>query len=411
MKYLNFYGFTVFFLIGVRMSAISIGDYVDYTEDKNKLEYGTVMEVLGGGKLRIRPHRGLGDFIADVSKLPIRVIKDAKAIKELQPKKGEYSINLMWVKNKLDGGLYIFPDKGIEASLAKVVHWAKKNPSEKIVVWYDSAMVDPKAVINTYAVLSRIFPEQAKQIIFNDLRVFPEVEKDYGEFSAEIPIYFRVDLLRVIAAYNVIKKALEEGRKNYFVYSDIDVTPMSKDEIFDASTMMDLLRYGIVMAHGGNNEYQFENSFQIWSADKPNLLWAAKTAIIELNILRAERFLGIPKAERKPENLEQMVYNSYDDMFRFFYHMEGWGKSTGVGKLPGRPYRAYRLDSMRGSSLEFDIKDPELILEKGFIAPRDENEEKVEYKLLYIPRKVIEAPRSRFGGQPTRYPKEVTLRN
>lgn len=418
MKNLNFYRFIAFCLIGFKVFALGVGDYIDYTEDKNKLEYGTVMEILGGGKFRIRPHRTIGDFIADITKLPMRVLEDAKAIKQLQPKKGEYSINLMWVKNKPDGGLYVFPDNGIEESLAKVVHWAKKNPSEKVVVWYDGAMVVQKAVPNTYEVLSRIFPQFAKQIIFNDLRVFPEIKENPKVFSPKIPVYFRVDLLRVIAAYNIIKRAAEEGLRYYFVYSDIDVTSMNKDEIFDASTMMDLNKYGIVMAHGGYNQYNFENSFQIWSSTNQDLLVAAKAALIDINIIRAQNILGggnwINSQPNDASPLEQVVYNSYVPMFHYFYYLQGWIDLSLEIPL-GILVDFNRQDIMDtfgvndGKYLPILKKNPEV---KFNIESIDlTSGKKISASSLYIPRKIIEAPASRHGGQPTKYPKDISIRN
>lgn len=113
-----------------------MGDYVDYTENKNNLEYGTIMESLGNGKFVIRPHRTQGDFVADASKLPIRVIKDAQAIRALQPKMGEYTIDSCGLKKSLIGA-HTFFQISIEANLAKVANWAKKNALSQVVVWYD----------------------------------------------------------------------------------------------------------------------------------------------------------------------------------------------------------------------------------------------------------------------------------
>lgn len=266
------------------------------------------------------------------------------------------------------------------------------------------ATVDKKAVDNTSVLLEVYLAKKGlfqNQVVFKDLRNFPEVQKNPEVFSPQVPVYFRVDLLRVIAAYNVVKKAAEEGRRHYFVYADIDVTSMSKEEIFDASTLMDLQRYGILMAQGGGNDDHFENSFQIWSTRKPNLLVAAQQAIINPSIRQAKNYLKGLKEKGNMLPIEESVYKLYPSMFRFFYHLEGWGEASEVEKLPDGQYRIPR-------SLSLKIKDHELILNK-FIDPDDPE---IVLDTLYIPRKIIDAPPSRFGGQPTQFnPREITPRN
>lgn len=345
------------------------------------------------------------------------MIRSKTEIEASKPKFDEYTINLMWVKAKPDGGRYIFRDKDLEANLNKSVAWASKNPLATVVIWYDSAMVDEKAVANTLDVLDRIspknrFPGNVRPIIFKDLRQFPEILDNPSVFSDKTPVYFRVDLMRVIAAYNVLKTA---QKRHYFAYADVDVTPMGRDELFDASTQMDLDRYAIVMAAGGINEGKFENSFQIWSNNKPNLLAAAKAAIIDINIMRAQNILEGGSWASKPagdtEPLTQQVYDSYPPMFRFFYNLEGWVEAYSPDTAtpdPDETESAFGLEEINPLSIKKIYDDELRFHDNGFLGS---GKEFVKDR-LYFPRKIIEAPFSQHGGRPTRFnPEEITPRN
>jgi len=118
------------------------------------------------------------------------------------------------------------------------------------------------------------------------------------------PVYLRADHLRVIALENEVEAHKAENA----VYSDLDIYPISKDEIFDQDTVEKLNSLGIVMREGGHLGY--ENSFQIISEKNENLLEAIRFALIQLNIKHPDNhgYLHGP----------QQVYDYYPRMLEYF---------------------------------------------------------------------------------------------
>lgn len=392
----------VLLLAATRTLALGAGDFVDFSTATHRA-YGTVMKI-SDNEITVRPQGIQGDFVAN--KAELKIIKNAAAIAALKPKDGEYSINLMWVNDKLSSSPYIFPNKNIKNELSLIAYWANSNEGASVNIWYDSAFVEPNAVANTKALLSsdaRI----AHQVEFKDLRKFPEVKNNPEAFSEQVPVYFRVDLLRAVCAFNVLSKKAKEGKRHYFVYADMDVTVMSKDDIFDTATQMDLEEFGIVMAHSSEN-IKFENSFQIWSNNKPNLLKAAKEAIIDINLNRVNHILSGGTWENNDPNetapLVQVAYHSYFDMFSYYYHLENWGKASGkfgpVNLEKQNPALVFGLEEINHLSFaprtlkfaeEYFEADGTLSCPSG----------------IYFPRKIIRVPASRFGGRPLLFDSET----
>jgi hypothetical protein len=134
-----------------------------------------------------------------------------------------------------------------------------------------------------------------------------------------MPVYFRVDLLRVIAAY----RSLIHNENEYFVYADLDVMPLSEREIFDKKTKQKLKDFGIVMAR--DYMFNFENSFQITSKNDL-LLKAMKTVLIDVSIEQGIKREGYA-------DLAQAVFTNYPTMFHYFYHLQGWGRLVSNSSL------------------------------------------------------------------------------
>lgn len=261
----------------------------------------------------------------------------------------EYSVNLMWInKSLIPEQKYIYPAKNeneLHALFLKhVLKWAAlTSEGGRINIWYDGNHTPPHAVDATQALMKKIEIERGKDlapIFFRDVRTLPEVIEYAEVFSPLMPVYFRVDLLRAITLYHMTTT----GESTTCVYGDIDMEAISKKELFDEETVGNLDKFGIVMARGGH--LGFENGFQIVSSANPNLLKAMKLALIDVNIARAKRVLTeIQEIERASAIVErsltsqsarneeysrpilhvlkQIVYDSYPNMFRYFFHLEG----------------------------------------------------------------------------------------
>ena len=78
----------------------------------------------------------------------------------------------------------------------------------------------------------------------------------------ELPVYFKVDLIRLIILLQLVKK----NPNQYAIYADFDTKPLSQKEIFTINTIKVLEKYGLVLPEGQLQEY--ENSFHILAGEK-----------------------------------------------------------------------------------------------------------------------------------------------
>ena len=232
----------------------------------------------------------------------------------------------MWINSKYNSRQkYITPD--VNLLISKIKDWHAGNPECNINVWYDSKMLSQNAITNTREILDG----QITSLLL-DIRDIPDVKDNEKIFSEKIPVYFRADLSRVIAANYYLR---ETGTK-YFVYADLDVEPMDKNKLFDTDTMEILDKTGIVLAQ--HDITQFENSFQIIS-NNPHTLLALQHIIINLNILRAKNalrgnFKQIDDLLSSPiKCLTESVFYSYYPMLKYLYHLRGYGKLCVVSNL------------------------------------------------------------------------------
>lgn len=195
----------------------------------------------------------------------------------------------MWINRKLnENQQYLYPasnEKDLyDKFLNHIFKWAAINKNSSVHLWYDSALTPAQAIKTTQEFITHYtdtHPELAP-IVLRDVRELPDVIANPVVFSDKTPIFFRVDLLRVIAQYHDIVTKVTP----YFVYSDLDIDPLTEQEIFDKETMHNLETFGIVMAYHPIWQ-NYENSFSIISNHNPYLLDAMKYAMIDLNIARA----------------------------------------------------------------------------------------------------------------------------
>lgn len=210
----------------------------------------------------------------------------------LSPK--EYTINLMWVNRKFKKDQkYIYPAQGkleLHKKFLKYIYkWAEVNKKSTVYLWFDSLLTPHKAVKKTKKIISEYIKGRGSKniapIILRDVRSLPEVKKHPEVFSDKTPIFYRVDLLRIIAQVYDVSKGVTQN----FVYTDLDIDPLSKKEIFDIETLHKLEKFGIVMTYHPI-WLGFENSFSIVGRNK-KLLEAMQYAMIDLNVQRGYRAL------------------------------------------------------------------------------------------------------------------------
>ena len=322
--------------------------------------------------------------------------KDEKQVRE-----ENYSINLMWVNDSFnESQLYIYPSQD-EEDLRKnflnhIFKWATVSRGSTVNVWFDSALTSDEAVENTWRLIEEYankYPEMAL-IRLRDVRQLPEVIQHPEVFSDNIPVYFRVDLLRaIIALYMLFNHEIF-----YFVYADLDMEPLSQEQIFDDETMQKLQKYGIVMA---KCDYKpFENGFQIISYHNYRLIRAMRWALIDVNIQRAYKvlkFLSGAKdktlAARELSNMkfEQVVFNSYTNMFRYFYFLEGYGTI----KVGDEIYNKRKHGFAPFIYQYFDVAQLNFVFENDQISYSFPS--CPDMKFIKVPTKQVDLPMSRFG--------------
>lgn len=324
----------------------------------------------------------------------------------------EYSINLMWINTRLNPDQnYIFPANSEneldDKFLSHIQSWEiATGQNGHINLWYDGLFTSSEAVKATKRALekkSNMNPQWA-MVHFRDARELLEVKENPKVFSADIPIYFRVDLIRAIAAFQTL---IQEEKNHFFVYADLDMKPLAQEQLFDVKTQKKLHDFGIVMARGGN--LGFENGFQIIGNQKPNLLKALKRAVIDINIERANRILRgnswASHAVGDVEPLQQVVYDSYPSMFHYFYHLQGWGKVPSLALQD----LSLHLGLHRIKIVDFQATSGAILIDKIHynIYGKEERVQK-----LRIPTKTVDLPPSRFGGSPKKYdPDKITKKN
>jgi len=243
---------------------------------------------------------------------------------DLPVKADQYSINLMWInKHKMPAEQeFLFGDGDTaeqrrlhfhEGFVIPVAKWAQKNPGTSINIWVDSEMATAGSIERSQeALLKALEGTDHGEIHFRDVRPIGVVCAHPKVFN-EMPIYFRVDLLRAIAADHVLR--LKETQ--YFVYGDIDKDPISAEEIFDKRTLNFLDDFGFVMAKGGS--LGFENGFQILNGSHLQFMESHRKVIIDLSI---------EMALQKPREIkEQQIYDTYPAMITHLLDADGrYGK-------------------------------------------------------------------------------------
>ena len=122
-----------------------------------------------------------------------------------------------------------------------------------------------------------------------------------------IPVYFKVDLVRLIILLQLVK----ENPNSYAIYADFDTTPLTKEQIFTEKSKDLLKKHGLVLPQDRIRIY--ENSFHILAGNKMSennyMQISIEKILVEFNI---QKILHDYKIEA------QDIYNNYRDMLLFY---------------------------------------------------------------------------------------------
>ncbi len=250
----------------------------------------------------------------------------------------EYSVNLLWINKDINTDKnYVFPavDRNNIRIISSISNWAEKNPQAVLNFWFDSQAVTDAQIQSTaelfYSFNKQFNRAEDKKIKLKDIRTLPEIANNQEVFSSKTPVYLRADLARLIASLGTLKECRNQNEDLeidcYFVYADVDVTPVNKIELFDEKTLSLLKENGMVL-HDGNNG--LENSFHIISNHQPSMHKALQEAAININIERAKNFIK-GSSWIRARGLAESVFASIYWVFSYFYHLENRAKLYSEG--------------------------------------------------------------------------------
>lgn len=238
-----------------------------------------------------------------------------------------YSINVMWInRDRLPAGQkYIFEQESAfyKKFLDPLAAWALKHPKGVLNLWYDGEMASEKVVqVSQLAVKNELRDCAAADVVFRDVRTIELVRTHAHAFTKDVPIYLRVDLLRAI----VMDHMLRQQEKQFLVYADMDMRPMSAEELFDVHTLMRLADLGFVMAKAIDHMLKggYENGFQICNSAHQHFMHSHRRVIIDdtLELMLKESI----------EN-EEHVFGSYPAMLAHLLNSDGRYGKIDVSKM------------------------------------------------------------------------------
>ena len=233
----------------------------------------------------------------------------------------QYSINLMFLNSTFDEKQeYILPrvwrrHDNVEGPLSEILEWKKSNPEASVNFWFDSAYVSQKAIKNTQ---EKLFSMGGNGIVLRDIRDIPIVKNNPDIFSDNVPIYFRVDLMKFIICLH----SMENDKNESAIFTDFLVgslrkeglKKMTKEELFSPEMLISLQELGLKA--GLDRSGKMENQFlQVMPSAK--VLNALKFVInICLNLAATTLNLKICDKEGYPLRLESLSDFIYSELFK-----------------------------------------------------------------------------------------------
>lgn len=263
-----------------------------------------------------------------------------------------YSINLMWIARARDPEqqyLASDPDQLIEDTK----RWAEGHPEGTVNIWYDSQTTTPKQIDNTNKLIEPAVLRT--RIVFKDVRDIDIVASNSDLFHHQIPIYWRVDLLKLI----VVLDEVERNQQDCAVFADIGKSIIdkvdNKAKLFTDNIQTGLQRYGMLLGYWGENQFH-----QL--AKQPYMQIAIKHFInMHLHAMQGilnssdKQFYSSDVPERSSKywaedfyrNTGQVIHSSLKDLYSIYYALAS-----------KRPIKYQPLDSDELSTYHFEDYAP-----------------------------------------------------
>ncbi|NRA47246.1 MAG: hypothetical protein HRU09_20030 [Oligoflexales bacterium] len=146
----------------------------------------------------------------------------------------DYSINFLCINKEenLDQE-FICNKKFIDKLLKSSANWKEQDSDAPINIWFDSKTISEDALHNSQKLLQ---PNHGIQL--RDIRDIGIVQLNSNIFSPKMPLYFRIDLLKLV----ICNHQISDDDMDSAIFADIEVQPMDKSELFSSEYFSKLLR-------------------------------------------------------------------------------------------------------------------------------------------------------------------------
>ena len=247
-----------------------------------------------------------------------------------------YSINLLWINRTLvDGQRFLSPAQSEEELnerlLRPVLGWAVANPEARVCLWYDSAFATQESVPATLRVLQdQMKRSRVSNVALRCIRSIGIVAANPDCFSDQLPLYYRVDILKPIILVNAIESEGDDAA----IFSDLEVgdlrpgrTRMGRAELFSPAVMDGLQTHGLLLNRVcGRSENQF---LQMVRDDR--MIRAIKDALVNVNLLRAVTGLN----SHIDPNISSLVTAPFMSTLQdVFYYYQGTATGSSIKVNP-----------------------------------------------------------------------------
>lgn len=166
------------------------------------------------------------------------------------------TVNLVWVNKTEATSDYVAPD----TALNNACGWAALNPKTDVNIWYDKAfLLRPRKTLtrsNNY--IKEKCPDYAGRIFLKDIRSLDFVTKYAAFYQKSIPIFTRVDMFRL----QLLADLATSSPLSKHIYSDIDIRPLSNDNLNHKLLSNALSNFGIVFSYKVDVSTQYKNIYE-----------------------------------------------------------------------------------------------------------------------------------------------------
>ncbi len=149
-----------------------------------------------------------------------------------------------------------------EKLFTPVINWAKVNKEAEIKIWYDSEYHSKTNIENSENALAEFSKQEGfSNVHLHDIRTIEVVKNNPLVFSKYMPLYARIDFLKLIINYHELKNEHKDGA----IVTDITALKSypGRDELFSSKNMEKLEEYGILRNDCENQFIQFCNDENI----------------------------------------------------------------------------------------------------------------------------------------------------